>query len=87
MTAQLGEGRPVLATTTVCRLLLLRAVERQGGEWTPGRVKRLFAQNGLTHVYRATIRRHLRALCAEGLLERHETPGRRWYTPIIGGDE
>jgi hypothetical protein len=37
--------RQVLATSTVCRLLLLRAVER------------------------------------------HETPGRRWYTPIVGGDE
>jgi hypothetical protein len=75
----------VKATRDLCRELVLTAVARQGGEWTPGRVKRLFAQHNLTHVYPANIRRLLAKLHAEGALLRHETPGRRYYTPAKDG--
>jgi Fe2+ or Zn2+ uptake regulation protein len=61
------------------------AITRDGGEWTPGRVKRLFHRDArLTHVLRVTIRRHLARLEAEGVLDRHETPGRRYYTRSEG---
>jgi hypothetical protein len=71
----------VRATRELGRELLLHAIALQGGEWTPGRVKRLYAQHNLTHVWRASIRRQLANLHAEGVLTIHETPGRRFYTP------
>ena len=67
------------------RRILRAAIQRSGGEWTPGRVKRLLHRDcGFTHILRATIRRELAALHAEGFLELHETPGRRYYTPTGG---
>jgi hypothetical protein len=64
------------------QLAILRAaVTSSGGEWTPGRVKRLFHRDArLTHVLRVTIRRHLTTLHAEGFLTLHDEPGRRFYT-------
>lgn len=60
--------------------IMRTAIERDGGEWTTGRVKRLFHRDArLTHVLRVTIRRHLARLHAEGFLDLHETPGRRFY--------
>jgi hypothetical protein len=68
--------------------IMRSAISRSGGEWTPGRVKRLFHRDArLTHVLRVTIRRHLATLHAEGVLELHETPGRRYYTPTKDGAE
>lgn len=60
--------------------IMRTAIERDGGEWTTGRVKRLFHRDArLTHVLRVTIRRHLARLHAEGFLDLRETPGRRFY--------
>jgi len=76
----------VRATRELGHDLVLDAIARQGGEWTPGRVKRLFAQHNLTHVWRASIRRLLAKLATEGHLTLHEIPGRRWYTPKDGAE-
>ncbi|WP_042408150.1 hypothetical protein [Streptacidiphilus carbonis] len=73
------------ATRDATRDLVLAAIAHQGGEWTPGRVKRLYAQHNLTHVWRRNIRRLLAQLCAEGHLTLHDSPARRFYTP--GGGE
>lgn len=68
------------------RTVLLGAIERSGGEWTVGRVKRLFHRDcGFTHILRATIRRELAALRAGGVLVIHDTPGRRFYTAAKDG--
>lgn len=80
------DGRLLLSNSEF-RALLLDTIRRQGGAWTPGRVKRLCAKYNLSHILRATIRRHLAALEAEGHLVRHETPGRRYYLPATGGDQ
>lgn len=68
------------------RAVLLAAVQRSSDpEWTVGRVKRLFHRDcGFTHILRATIRRVLAQLHAEGHLVLHDTPGRRFYTPTDG---
>lgn len=66
--------------------ILLAAVQQSGGEWTVGRVKRLVHRDcGFTHILRATIRRELAALHAEGALERHDETGRRFYTAAPEG--
>lgn len=75
----------VLAKRDLTRELVLTAIARQGGEWTPGRVKRLFAQHNLTHVYRASIRRLLAQLWNEGVLDLYEVSGRRYYLPAKDG--
>jgi hypothetical protein len=68
------------------RLAILRAaVDRQSGEWTPGRLKRLYHHDArLTHILRRTMRHDLARLHAEGVLDLHETPGRRYYTRSDG---
>lgn len=71
----------VKATRDLSRDLVVAAIARQGGEWTPGRVKRLYAQHNLTHVYRANIRGLLRQLWNEGVLDLYEVSGRRYYLP------
>ena len=52
----------------------------EGGEWTVGRVKRLYRQSFAGHAWRATIRRDLSALASDGRLIRHDEPARRFYT-------
>lgn len=79
------DGR-VLMNRAELRDLIRGAVEREGGEWTPGRVKRLFAQHNLSHVYRSTIRQMLADLRGAGHLQVHYSPARRFYTPA-GGDQ
>lgn len=71
----------VKATRDLSRELVVAAIARQGGEWTPGRVKRLYARHNLTHVYRSSIRRLLTQLWAEGVLDLYEVSGRRYYLP------
>ncbi|PBC72223.1 hypothetical protein BX265_5001 [Streptomyces sp. TLI_235] len=63
------------------REYLLNTIRREQGEWTVGRAKPVFRRFWGSHTYRATIRRHLAQLAAEGHLDRHGdgTP-RRYYT-------
>jgi DeoR/GlpR family transcriptional regulator of sugar metabolism len=60
---------------------LLDEIREQGGQWTTGRVKRLYRQRITGHIYRHNIRRDLAHLHDEGHLTRHGdgTP-RRYYT-------
>lgn len=51
--------------------LLTEAIRDGQGEWTTGRVKALYRQISPTHIYRSTIRRHLRQLAKAGFLVRH----------------
>lgn len=63
------------------RRFLLEAIQREGGEWTVGRVKRAYRSIVGTHVWRATCRRHLAELRRLGHLDRHgEGTPRRYYT-------
>lgn len=63
------------------RLLVLQtAVLQQSGPWTTQRVRRLYARLGYNAPLRRTARRDLTQLTREGVLEQHETPGRRYYT-------
>ena len=62
------------------RALLLATIQAQGGEWTTGRVKRLYRKRLPTHVLRVTMRRDLAALHTDGHLVLHESPHRRFYT-------
>jgi hypothetical protein len=64
------------------RVVLLRAlVARQGGEWTPARVKRAYIAAGVAAPSRSTHRRDLGVLHRLGDLDLRESTGRRWYTP------
>lgn len=68
------------------RLLLLAAVRRQGGEWTPRRVQRLYLDRGLGGLHQSVWRGDLAALHTAGQLTLCETVGRRFYTvPQQGG--
>ncbi|ELP70049.1 hypothetical protein STRTUCAR8_08631 [Streptomyces turgidiscabies Car8] len=63
------------------RKFVLEAIQTEGGEWTTGRVRRMWHQLLGTHVLRMSVRRYLAALHRDGHLERHGdgTP-RRYYT-------
>lgn len=65
--------------------LLLDAIRREGGEWTTGRVKRLYRKHLPTHILRVTMRRDLAALHADGRLTLHDAPHRRFYTYCTKG--
>jgi hypothetical protein len=67
------------------RALLLAAIQTQRGEWTTGRVKRLYRKHLPTHILRVTMRRDLTALHAAGHLVLHEAPNRRYYTYCTKG--
>lgn len=67
------------------RDLLLLTIRAEGGEWTVGRAKSLYAESDCGHVYRATIRADLGALNRAGHLVMHDTNGRRFYTLANGG--
>lgn len=74
-----GESTPAPKTADR-RAYLLDRIRSGRGQWTPGRVKRLYQRLGLTHVYRATIRADLAALCRDGRLVLHDGSDRRYYT-------
>lgn len=74
-----GESTPAPKTADR-RAYLLDRIRSGRGQWTPGRVKRLYQRLGLTHVYRATIRADLAALCRDGHLVLHDGSDRRYYT-------
>jgi DNA-binding IclR family transcriptional regulator len=63
------------------RKFVLEAIQTEGGEWTTGRVRRMWHQLIGTHVLRMSVRRYLAALHRDGYLDRHGdgTP-RRFYT-------
>lgn len=64
---------------------LLDTIRREGGEWTVGRAKPVLRRFLGGHIYRATIRRHLRHLEADGhLIEHGNGTPRRYYTPENG---
>lgn len=67
------------------RDLLLTTIRAEGGEWTVGRVKTLYAESDCGHVYRATIRADLRTLHRAGYLVQHESSGQRFYTVDTNG--
>lgn len=67
------------------RDLLLTTIRAEGGEWTVGRVKALYAESDCGHVYRATIRADLRTLHRAGYLVQHEISGQRFYTVDTSG--
>lgn len=64
------------------RLLLLQTaiLNQPPGPWTTQRVRRLYAHLGYDAPLRRTARRDLTRLTREGVLEQHDTPGRRYYT-------
>lgn len=64
---------------------LWAAIQRQGGEWTAARVMRWYRDAALDVPERATARADLKYLTDRGLLEQHDTAGRRYYTPAGGG--
>ena len=68
------------------RLHLLDIIRREGGEWTVGRAKPVYRRLLGRHTLRATIRRDLRWLEANGHLEEHGYgTAHRFYT-YCGGD-
>jgi hypothetical protein len=70
------------------RLVLLRQlVVRQGGEWTPARVQRAYAQHGHDAPKGHTHKRDLKTLWRLGVLDRREQPGRRYYVPARTTDQ
>jgi hypothetical protein len=66
--------------------LLLAVIRREGGEWTTGRVKRLYRKRLPAHVLRVTMRRDLAALHADGHMVLHDSPHRRFYTYCTKGE-
>ncbi|MFF4576878.1 hypothetical protein ACFY15_00475 [Streptomyces sp. NPDC001373] len=81
-----GEPTPVPRRTDAERRhWLLSVIISERGQWTAGRVKRLYARYCETHVLRSTIRRELAALYAAGELEMHHESDRRYYTLAPGG--
>jgi hypothetical protein len=61
--------------------LLLHRIRREGGEWTTARVSRTYRRAGYDAPQRHTHRADLSRLHQMGVLDRHEQPGRRYYTP------
>lgn len=63
------------------RTVLAAAIEREGGEWTTGRVQRTYQAAGLDVPLRKTWRDDLAHLARTGLLTlRGDQPDRRYYT-------
>lgn len=62
------------------RTVLAAAVEREGGEWTTGRVQRIYRAAGLDVPLRKTWRDDLAHLARTGLLTLHDSSNRRFYT-------
>lgn len=63
---------------------LLSVISSERGQWTVGRVKRLYGRHAEGHVLRSTIRRELAALAAAGELVVHDGSDRRYYTVAPG---
>ncbi|MEV6569984.1 hypothetical protein [Streptomyces sp. NPDC051577] len=81
-----GEPTPGRQRTDAERLhWLLSVIISERGQWTVGRVKRLYGRYCETHVLRSTIRRELAGLYAAGELEMHHESDRRYYTLSSGG--
>lgn len=59
--------------------LLYAAIRSQRGQWTTQRVRRLYHRLGEQAPRRATARHDLDHLHHRGLIDRIETPGRRYY--------
>jgi hypothetical protein len=68
-------------------VLLRRLVARQGGEWTPARVQRAYAQRGYDAPKGHTHKRDLKTLWRMGVLNLREQPGRRYYVPATATDQ
>ncbi|MGW7247753.1 hypothetical protein [Streptomyces decoyicus] len=62
------------------RQILAAAIRKQDGPWTKGRAMRVLRAAGLPGPYDRAARRVLAHHHETGLLDRHETPGRRHYT-------
>lgn len=67
------------------RDLLLLTIRAEGGEWTVGRAKALYAESDTGHIYRSTIRADLGALHRAGYLVQHDSDGQRYYTADKNG--
>jgi len=77
--------QPRRRTDAERRHWLLSVVISERGQWTVGRVKRLYGRYHEGHVLRSTIRRELAALHAAGELVMHDGSDRRYYTLAPGG--
>lgn len=64
---------------------LLSVIISERGQWTVGRVKRLYGRYHEGHVLRSTIRRELALLHEAGELVLHDGSDRRYYTLTPGG--
>lgn len=81
-----GEPTPAPRRTDAERRhWLLSVIISERGQWTAGRVRRLYGRYCEGHVLRATIRRDLAALHAAGELVMHDGSDRRYYTLTPGG--
>lgn len=69
------------------RKLVLESIQMESGEWTTGRVRRMWRHHIGTHVLRMSVRRYLADLHRDGYLDRHGdgTP-RRFYTYRAEGE-
>ncbi|WP_052862408.1 hypothetical protein [Streptomyces sp. Tu6071] len=75
-----GESTPATGSAQR-RAFLLDRIRSEHGQWTPGRVKRLYRRIWpAQHVLRATIRADLAQLHGDGHLTRHDAGDRRFYT-------
>ncbi|MET9953542.1 hypothetical protein ABZ135_18595 [Streptomyces sp. NPDC006339] len=63
------------------REFLRQQITAQGGRWKSSRVRRLYAEHGYQAPVSRTARNDLAALHKEGLLDLHDEPGVRYYTP------
>lgn len=61
--------------------LLVRMIRLQGGEWTPARVGRLYADHGVDAPKRTTHRADLKRLHDRGVLDRRDDASRTHYVP------
>ncbi|MFE3578767.1 hypothetical protein [Streptomyces vinaceus] len=81
-----GSGEPTPRRTTAERRhWLLSVIISERGQWTVGRVKRLYGRHHEGAVLRTTIRKDLGALHAAGELQMHDGSDRRYYTLTPGG--
>ncbi len=80
-TSEAGTTMSPAARRVAFRQYFLDTIRAEGGEWTVGRAKPVFRRFWRSHNYRATIRRELARLTAEGHLTRHgDGTSRRFYT-------
>ncbi len=85
-TGTTGEPTPAPRWATAeRRAWLLSVITSERGQWTVGRVKRLYSQYHEGHVLRSTIRRELALLHEAGELVLHDGSDRRYYTLAPGG--